>query len=255
MQMDTYTFFGTIRPEDTVPFDLSLKFPLIEITSQDSGISCKATGSITGKHVVVEIKNVNENVELGELKNLILESMVRPAVDALNYVCGHGYDVELTSAIGLGDQNIIFGVGIPELFGAQSERPLPIEEICKLIYQSQPLCFALGNLREAIRMANDTGFFCYRAIESVRQSFKEREDGNDPKQSWKRLRESLNIDESWIRVLTCFSDEQRHGNTIYMSGAERLSALQHAWKVVDRFCVYLHQGSIPLSKEEFDLLK
>jgi hypothetical protein len=254
--MDTYTFFGTIRPEYTVPFDLSIKFPLIEITSQDSGVSCKATGSIAGAHVVVEAKNVDENVELGELKNLILESMVRPIVDALNYIWGHGYDVEINSAMRLGSRNTTyFGVGIPELFGAQSERPLPIEEISKLIYQSQPLCFAFGNLREAIRMADDTGFFCYRAIESVRQSFRKGEDGNNPKQSWERLRESLNIDESWIRVLTCFSDEQRHGNTIYMSGAQRLSALQHAWKVVDRFCVYLHQGSIPLSKEEFDLLK
>lgn len=254
--MSTYIFFGTIRPEHAVPSNLSFSIPPLQFGAKDLAVSFEVTASICGSQIAIEVKNVDGNIDLLDLRNCVREDVAMPTVDALNYLWGQGYDVDISSVVELGGRHIVFGVGIPELWEAQAERPLPLDELWKLVFRpSQHLRLALGNLREAVRMANDTGFFCYRAVESIRQSFKKEEDGKDKKQSWKRLKEELLIDESWIKVLTPFSDEQRHGGIVPMSGEDRVSAMQHAWKVVDRFCIYLHRGSMPLSKNEFDLLR
>lgn len=106
-------------------------------------------------------------------------------------------------------------------------------------------------MREAIRQPNDTGFFCYRAIESIRQHFYEPQDGKKDGPSWERLRSSLRIDRSWIGALTesYEASNQRHGKTPYMSGENRVSAMQHTWKAVDRFCLYLDNGAVQLAEE------
>ncbi|MBD1881456.1 hypothetical protein NC997_14080 [Trichocoleus sp. DQ-A2] len=128
---------------------------------------------------------------------------------------------------------------------------MAFEKVWLLARDSQPLRRALANLREAIREPNDTGFFCFRAIESIRQHFYEPQDRDTDKPSWERLRNSLRIDRSWIDALTKSYEagNQRHGKSPYMSGENRVSAMLHTWKVVDRFCLYLDNGAVQLAEE------
>lgn len=107
-------------------------------------------------------------------------------------------------------------------------------------------------------MPEDTGFFCFRAVESIKQSFKGEENSGkskqEDKQAWGKLRNALNLHRSWIDVFNQDAGKQRHGGTVFMSGEVRISLMEHAWKVVDRFCVYLHRGSMVLPEDEFPLL-
>lgn len=69
----------------------------------------------------------------------------------MNYIHGCGYDVEITTLIDVNTgQQVVFGAGIPELFEAQSERPLESKKVSSLALESQPLRRALADLREAI---------------------------------------------------------------------------------------------------------
>lgn len=246
--MGIYTFSGKVLPERT-----NVSIPTIELNMKAIGtnISGTATIYILLSQVSV-ILNTNSDSDLPTLKNY-MEYLIRTYIDAYGYLFGRGYDVEITSAINPEGNYTVFGVGIPELEESQNDRPLSFQQLVTAMNKSYYLHRALGDLREAIRSPIDTGFFCYRAIESIRQNFKKEE--NDDAKSWVNLRKSLLIDRSWIDKVKKFADPVRHGDATYISGEDRILVMQHAWKVIDRFCLYVHKDFNDLSNSEFDLLK
>jgi len=249
--MATYVFTGRVMPERA---NVNVSAFQVQLLATDAGVSGNAIVSIDVSQVSVMLNTETVNVDLHTLKNY-MEYIVRNLVDALGYLSGCGYDVEITSVTEPDGKQTVFGVGILELGETKRERPLEFPKLIEVINKSQHLRRALGDLREAIRSSSDTGFFCYRAIECIRQSFKREEDGKDDSPSWERLRDALCIDRSWINYLIKFAKPQRHGETPYMSGKDRDSAMQHAWKVVDRFCVYVQRGFQKLPENEFGMLK
>ena len=248
--MITYLFNGKVIPERA---DVNVTATIVNIEAKDAGFSGKAIVSISCSQVSVKFDTIDVNIGLLTLKNY-MEYVVRTLVDAYGYLSGRGYDVEITSVVDPDGKQTVFGVGIRELEKAKDERPLSFKEILLVMSKSPDFHYALGDLREAIRSPFDTGFFCYRAVECLRQGFIEEEDDNDEKKSWERLRNALNIDRSWIDKIKEFADAPRHGSFPYISGEDRLLVMQHAWKVMDRFAVYVHRGFNPLPKHEFALL-
>lgn len=252
-----YKFSGNISPEIGVPPDFSLSTLPMPLKAIEADICFEATISISGSQVSITVRNLDENADLVTLKNYVRVA-VMGAVDMLNYLWGQGWDVEVTSVRKPNGEQVYFSAGVQELYEAQAERPFAFEreqqfeQLWQVVLKSQHLRRALGNLREAIRLPEDTGFFCYRAVESIRQHFWKEGDRDDRNQSWVLLRKALRIDKSWIDALTPFAEEQRHGGTPYMSGEARVSAMKRAWKVVDRFCVYLHRDCVDLPESEFD---
>jgi len=249
--MVTYIFTGKVMPERA---NVNISAPPFHVEAKDAGISFDAIVSIGASQVSVVLNTETVNADLSTLKNYV-EDTVKILVDAYGYLSGRGYDIEITSVVEPKGKQIVFGVGIYQLEQAQSERPLAFHELIEVMNKSPHLRRALGDLREAIRSSLDTGFFCYRAIESIRQSFKKAEDGDKDGPSWERLRNALRIDRSWMDYLVKFATPQRHGEMPYMSGEDRLKAMQHAWKVVDRFCVYVRRGFQELPESEFGILK
>lgn len=206
-----------------------------------------------------------------------IEYFVRSIVDAFGYTEGRGYDVEITSVIGQQDGQpwasfpvwAVFGVEVSALQQTKSERPISFDEVVPLLLDlpqqndsdpivaklaPQQLRRCLGDLREAIRSPHDTGLFCFRAIECLRQCFILDEDGDDQRLSWERMGEILRIGESWTKGLTQISTSQRHGTSQYMSGEERVKAMQRTWSVVDRFVIYAKSDFCPLA-DEYELLE
>jgi hypothetical protein len=250
----TYTFNGKVLPERTIVSIPTLK---LEAYHQDAGIRFESIISISLSQisVLVEVKEKPELLDLYTLKNVI-EDTVRSVVDAFGYLTGRGYDVEITSSTDQNGMQAVFGVGIPELEeeGKHNERPLTLEKIMDNLGKSVFLAPALADLREAIRSAH-TGFFCYRAIESLRQHFRQPNDNDDKKPSWERLRTSLRIDKTWIDGVKKYADSQRHGENTFVSGQERVRIMQRTWKIVDRFLIYLESGSNTLPEDRFPILK
>lgn len=253
--MGTYIFTGKVLPERAA---VSVTTPLqLKVQAKDADVEFKATISIAVSQVSVVVKTSEETVDIGTLRNYV-EHFVRSVIDAYGYISGRGYDIETTSVIKQDGSQIVFGVEVAELEATQGERPVSFHDLCGpdgLVYRSEHLRRALADLREAIRSPLDTGFFCFRAIEGIRQSFIEDEDGTDTKPSWDRLREALRIDRSWFKEIEEFALPQRHGQMPFMSGERRVSVMRRAWKVIDRFCVYVHREFQRLQENEFELLK
>ncbi|MCL5037226.1 MAG: hypothetical protein M1269_08945 [Chloroflexi bacterium] len=250
--MRTYIFSGKIFPERAnVNIPASKSYGRFQ--TSNAVYDFEASLSIQVSQVSVIVNLSDDTIDLETLKNII-ENLVRGEVDIYGYLSGLGYDVEITAVVEPNGNHRVFGVGIQSLHEAKDERPFSYKETWEIVGKSPFLQHALANLRESIKVPHDTGFFCYRAVESIRQNFRKNTNGNDKKSSWERMRNALRIDKSWIDKLKVYGDPQRHGELKPISGEDRILLMEHAWKVVDRFLIYLKRDS-PLPVNEFPLLK
>jgi hypothetical protein len=123
---------------------------------------------------------------------------------------------------------IVFGVGIPALEQAASTDGVTFESIMKVFNDREGgyLQRCLGDLREAIRAPKDTGFFYYRAVESLRQFFASERGMTADKASWEMLRSELGIDRADIDAIKLMADHGRHGISVAISDDGRAKTLR-----------------------------
>ena len=173
------------------------------------------------------------------LKNY-LEVLTRSQVDAIGYVYGMGFDVELNSSVDSNGIWNVFGINIPALDQFREQFNPNIDLIINLMnsVHGEKLRLCFSNLREAIKTPHDTGFFCYRGIESLMNYFLEHDSLNDSK-AWEKFRTVLNVDKSEIMKVKNFADKQRHGSIKYISDSDRAEILSSTWEVVYKFIKYL----------------
>jgi hypothetical protein len=232
-----YTFFGKVLPERvnvTIP---QLVFHLIQ---HDAGIDGELSVSIDLSQVTVRFTASTEIVDLYTLRNYVCDA-IRTELDILGYVNGCGYGLEITGVSdSLGNPQIIFGVGIPVL--ASESRSVDFEKMLCLFGDARGnyLRLCLADLREAIREPRDTGFFIYRAIESLMQSF--RTSDNTKEKAWQSLRSKLSISEASLRELQDVAGSFRHGETKYISNSEKCKLFTVAWDIVGKYIEYACNG-------------
>ncbi|OBA59945.1 hypothetical protein A5647_15840 [Mycobacterium sp. 1100029.7] len=102
---------------------------------------------------------------------------------------------------------------------------------------------ALVDVRHALRFDVDSPFFCYRALDSLREHYATTTDARSKKASWAKLRNELDIDEPVIRALKAFADTRRHGGAGTSVHADHLKWTQWTREIVWRF-VQKH-GDVP----------
>lgn len=249
--MDTYIFTGKVLPERA---DVHIPTMTIDISSNTEGAQLEGRIIISIKYSQISATLIVEtNQDVPTLKNSV-EHMVKTLVDSFGYLSGRGYDTEITTCTDSQGNLTVFGIGIPELESEASQRPLNLIDLyTRSVSPSKDLQHALGNLRESIRSQWDTGFFCYRAVECIRKYFVQEGDSND-NSSWERLRGTLRIDRSWIDVIKNTADEQRHGYTPEFTYEERVRIMKHAWKIIDRFSIFMMNNQENLSESDFEIL-
>ncbi|MGH6661855.1 MAG: hypothetical protein ACREB6_09955, partial [Rhodospirillales bacterium] len=167
-----------------------------------------------------------------------------------------GYDVDIVSGyFEQTNENEIFGIS-GYLFSEQERNQRHKSFGPSLRHIDLPYVMsALADLREAIRMPVETGFFARRAIESVMQAFKEDSNAKDDEAAWESMRTNLNLDKSWLLKLKPVADDRRHGKPTMISWEQRLDAMKRAWLVLDRYFEYLNRSKNPLPKSEFPVLQ
>ena len=261
--MFTYTFFGKVLPERTFVTLGPIPKMKIQTILPDGNMDYEAQVVIDTAQIMVVAHSPISIADLETLRNSV-EKVVRGIVDAFGYIEGRGYDVELTSAIdSAGDRWQIFPIEIGAIQATKNERPLPFGELCGLLiagagvlgndagFKLSQLRIALGDLREAIRSIDHSAFFCYRAIECLRQCYLEL---NSPisdatrKDSWERMREELCIGRSWIDDIETASIPERHGGHEGTKAEGRNALMIRTWRVIDRFVMSAQMGFNPLSE-------
>lgn len=234
--MEPYLFQGVVLPERA---QLSLSFEL-GFTHISSGVAGVAKVSIVLNQVVVWIESDYE-WDIFDLRNVV-KNLVQGQLDMIGYIKGYAYDLEVTRALNQTRSiNLVFGIDIPCLTERGKDLDLDTELI-KLrnkmigpngVYLNR--CF--NDLISAMKHADDTGFYCYRAIESLRHHCAAVHGLASLQKSvqWTKFRDIALCDEQTLRQIKEAADPLRHGEGTGITADNRAELLRITWDVVDGY--------------------
>jgi hypothetical protein len=236
-----YIFFGKVHPERCL---VSIPELRIRVVTEDREIDGDLVFYVSLSQIIAIFSCDRLVQNYLTLKNSV-EDLIRTAIDALGYTNGCGYDIEIIEIIdSLGNSPTVFGVGIPAIRDSAKEAGVTFQNVMDVFRDPRGwrLKRCLADLREAIRVPQDTGFFCYRGIESLRQFFKQEKETKDDKQSWEILRTELGVDRSDLDEIKKWADPLRHGDSVAISDAMRASVFRRTWSIVNKFIKYANAG-------------
>ena len=234
--METYQFEGVVLPERAqISIQKSLQFT--HVTSGATGI---ANISIILNQVAVWVDSEIE-WEIFDLKNVV-KNLLQTELAIVGYLEGYAYDLEIKRVtnrhLGI---DYVFGIDIPCI----GERNRSIDKAAKISLISQKLsgpegillhrCF--NDLAMAMKNAEDTGFYCYRAIESLRQhcALKFNLPSKEKGKQWQKLKEVAQCDEDVILKIKSVADSVRHGGTASLTSDDRNNLFIMTWDIVDAY--------------------
>ena len=154
----------------------------------------------------------------------LIERSVRGITDTLCFTNGCGYDVEIIQLIDLQTgAHYVFGIEDEVVASLNVAGRLSPERVADLHRTKfgRYLQRSFSDLREAVRVPQDSGFFCYRAVECLVHYFMFEHAGEKRKKSdaWVLLRDTLGVAEDEIRDIQSASDPQRRRHRDRAGGA------------------------------------
>lgn len=234
--MQPYLLQGTVLPERA---QLFLQF-VIGFEHLSSGVKATARVSILLNQAVVWVETEHD-WDVFDLRNVVA-NIVQGHLQMLGYLKGFAYDFELTRVLNpeRGTDHV-FGIDIPCLAARGTNLDLP-DALAKLrektlgvngVYISR--CFS--DLYSSMKHADDTGFYCYRAIESLRHHCAALNSlsGKSKLIQWEKFREVAGCDEQVLREIKAAADPLRHGQVVGSTSADRARLFTITWDTVDGY--------------------
>jgi hypothetical protein len=238
MDIDKYVFKAKIEPAlNSWQLEHASRIKTPDIDSVD--IIAKFDG------VDVEIfADAPPGTNIYSLRNVV-HIFCQTTLDALSYLEGFPLRASMARDVLRNETACRLALGPEVLLNTRHKRTAAgdYSRILTIASESFELRCAMSDLRSAVENSSDTGFFCFRAIEALRQTFHTKERGKkessrQKEQTWSRLASALLIDSSWFDEIRAFSQFQRHGAPMFMSDETRSVLLLRTTEVVDRFCLY-----------------
>lgn len=234
--MDPYLFYGVVLPERA---QLSLQFSL-GFEHLSSRISATAKVSVILNQVAVWVESENE-WDIFDLRNVV-KNIVQTHLAMLGYLKGYAYDFEVTRVLNPSRSiDYVFGIDIPCL--ADRGQAVDVEaELLKLREKTTGAngvflhrCF--NDLVSAMKHADDTGFYCYRAVESLRHhcAAVHSLSAMDKSKQWEKFREVAGCNEDILRTIKVAADPLRHGVPAGGTSDDRAKLFNTTWDVVDGY--------------------
>ena len=250
--MASWFFFGRVTPER---FPLRAEIPEATYSQPDLGLVYASHVGIADGQFVADVRVTQGDADIDTLRNLV-QGSIRQFTDLIGYQNGFAFDVEVISAASRDTgERCVFGVTIPVL----SERRGGVftnavdGALLIAVGQSHGAQIALANFREAIKVAADTGFFCYRSIEAMMQSMRASESEKDAV-VWERFRTALCVDRSALSYVKGHADAPRHGRSAAITDTTRAAVFRLTDEIIRRYLEYLVRGKTPLPIDEFQVL-
>jgi hypothetical protein len=175
-----------------------------------------------------------------DLRNTVTY-IVQGHLALVGYLKGFVYDLEITRVVNPGrGVNHVYGIDIPCI--AERNKSLDLEASFLKLRDKMTgphgvfVHRCLNDLMSAMRNAEDTGFYCYRAIESLRHHCTALYGlSNTKKEQWKKLQEVSGCDEATFRAIKIAADPLRHGEPSGATDAERATLFARTWNIVDGY--------------------
>jgi len=213
----------------------------VEITFPDGRWQISLQGSQF--HVLLDSPPIQD---LATFLNEVL-SVVQGVLDALGFHLAVALRAEASSFVTQGNTLVLRRPTWEDLRQAPNSPPYVDDStLSPFVHASASNSFArlaLADLRAALEYPDDTAFYSYRAIETVRQSFLSgsTDTETERRKSWQTMRETLSLDRHSLDQVRDLAMPRRHGGAERPgpSEAQRLQVLRVARHVVSRFVSHL----------------
>jgi hypothetical protein len=131
-----------------------------------------------------------------------------------------------------------------------------MRDLMKLVVTNPTLMLALHDLTSAVRHGNNSLTNCGRAVDGMRKALWGKDEVSDAerKQSWEKLRNTLNVSQPYLETITSASTNPRHGSSAYIPAATRQDILRKSWTIMNRFLQYRLSGDLPLAAADYPTL-
>jgi hypothetical protein len=178
------------------------------------------------------------------------------AVDLAGFVSGNGYSVvfeTVTYPSGWKSKILHTHTHLLPLVTAAKLGDNSFQELLPLVMPNLLLQRALRDLCETMVIPLITHINCARAIEALRNLIAPDEDKD---KAWKKFRELLQLDRSYLQMITDHSRGGRHGDVSTYLPPETTGEIGvRAWVITNRCLEFLKRGGEdPLPLAEFPLL-
>jgi hypothetical protein len=131
--------------------------------------------------------------------------------------------------------------------GAQS-----LTEMCVMVGGDLKLLFVFNDLIDSITSPLQAVINCGRAIEGIRLLMAPA--GVERNETWRIMRENLNIDQSYLKSITDESVGPRHGDRSGVTDLGFQISIERSWTVMNRYLEFRTRAEKPLTAPEFPLL-
>jgi len=125
-------------------------------------------------------------------------------------------------------------------------------EAIKLVIEEPPLMMALNDLIVANTMPHQVPANCGRVVEGIRHLIAG--PGTDAKKAWPVMKSALNIEKSFMDIITDSAMPYRHGHRVPISGPNTQLILARSWQIMDRYLHLRLRNLSSLATDEFPLL-
>jgi hypothetical protein len=234
--MEPYLLYGVVLPERA---QLSLQFEL-GFSHIATGVKANAKVSIVLNQIVVWVESDHE-WDIFDLRNVV-QNIVQSHLAMVGYLKGYAYDSEITRVLNQSRGiDRVFGIDIPclsdrgKLVDLTEALPKLRDMTVGLIGVYLQRCFS--DLVSAMKHADDTGFYCYRAIESLRHHCAAVHGmaTADKSKQWEKFRVVSGCDEKTLRDIKAAADPVRHGEFAGPTNSDRAKLFTSTWDVVDGY--------------------
>lgn len=202
-----------------------------------SGLPGKAKVNILLNQVVVWIE-VDREWDVFDLRNVV-KNILQNNLAMLSYLKGYAYELEITRVLNPNrGVDYVFGIGIPciEERGKLIDLDKELAELRGKMVGADGVFVGrcLNDLVSSMKHSEDTGFYCYRAIESLRHHCASTNgiSTSDKATQWEKFREISGSEESVIRLIKEAADPLRHGEVSSMTSDKRAELFNMTWNVV-----------------------
>jgi len=236
--MEPYQFIGIVLPERA---RLSISFNL-NFSGPAAGYNGAVEVSIINNQIMIRLYS-EANWEVHDLRNIVLNA-VQSEIATVGYLIGHVYEVEIIRVVNKSKGiDYVFGIDIPCINEPRRDRDVEsdLNSLRSLKEGKTGIhvvrCF--NDLNSAMRHADDTAFYCFRAIEALRHHCAATQGiaDKDRKTQWECLKDTCGFGEGEVDInsICDASTKVRHGEIIQQSDEDRVKLLQDTWTIVDKY--------------------
>jgi len=177
--------------------------------------------------------------DIYDLRNIV-EQMVLDILSIIGFLKGYAYDVDIRQVLNEDKEiDYVFGIDIPCL----EDRNRAIDVGSKLREMLPQLAGdggmfikrCLNDLTMAMKRPGDTGFYCFRAIETLRQYCKNHYNLVSEADQWQQLSKITGYGKDYMEVVREFARPSRHGDAMPITSQDREKIFMKTWDIVEAF--------------------